>query len=829
MTFDVAVSRVKKETGVFVSTLGYCELQRSIPESFDNGFTGRVRPVLTSLLRISVGFSSLPVNEPEHLSSHQTVFIALFSSHCFHRIVSIESFPSHLRRIVLPRACYPASHGLRARRPAAIPSTEPTPIRIMNAGSSVPSKAPPAPTLTNHSHPPSAPPTSNTAFDTNHRRQAQAHSNNSHTSSQAAPRKGQGARRQHRNQKRATGMLGDTRHLDDEDTMAEIRALRNSSSRRGQTSITHLMSYALPPRPHETHYNTSHARPYRRNPTWGVGSGYHAADKARYIHANYRFVVNPGGRYATQAADADEHIDWADVLQVIASAESQQTSCPICLSEPVAPRMAKCGHIFCLPCLLRFMNTTTSADDEQQPGGKKQQARWRKCPICEDSVHLPEVRPVRFYAGQECSLPRVGDDVIMRLMMRTAHNTLALPKEGASEVFQAGDEVPWHFAANVLDYARIMRGTSDYMAEQFDSEVEDLVKQEQEDELLYHEDNEWTQKAMRAIRAAKEKVAELKEAETVAALETATTPGPTHQSKQGEQNFYFYSSPPHLYLSPLDIRILKTKYGSFSAFPSTLLPRVEHISTGHAVDEALRKRAKYLGHLPRGCLISFLECDWTDIVPPEILDTFSDEIERRRKRNREKATQEERERIQAERIELAALREARRGFGGLVDEGVTVRFSDSAGLDDPDHHPSVVDMNDFVPLGAEGGTTPPNPRVGFSSLSTMSTSPSGGGGHTVWGTPLVAGGEAEVPVSGARRAPADDGWLKDDAVLETLGAADLAVQLEALGVESNEGEGSKAREVSGQGAGGGGGGGGGGKKKKKQKITLMSTGGRRGL
>jgi hypothetical protein len=559
------------------------------------------------------------------------------------------------------------------------------------------------------------------------------------------------------------------------------------------------MSYALPPRPHESHH-TSYSRSYRRNPSWGVGSGYHAADKARYIHANYRFVVAPNGNYTAQAADADQHLDWGDVMQVIASAESQQSSCPICLSEPVSPRMAKCGHIFCLPCLMRFMNTSNS----DEPA--KKQNRWRKCPICEDSVYLSDVRPVRFYAGQECPLPRKGDDVILRLMMRSARSTLALPKESAAEVLQSGEDIPWHFAANVLDYARIMRGTNNYMVEQFDREIEDLLRQEKEDELLYHEDSEWTQKAIKAIRTAKEKVAESGESETAPATTATLEPS---QPKQVEQDFYFYTSPPHLYLSPLDIRILKTKYGSFSAFPSTLLPRVEHISTGHVVDEGLRKRAKYLSHLPRGCLISFLECDWTDIVSSEILATFSDEIERRRKRNREKAIQEERERLQAERLEAAAIRDARRNFGA-AEEGVTVRFG-NAGLNEP-----PVDMNDFLPLGAES-TTPPNPRPGFSPLADMSTSPTGR--RTVWGTPLVGGPPEALPP----RPQVDDGWLKDTDVLETLGAADIAVQLEALGVETDGATSSAAASAGAVPTGGG------GKKKKKQKITLMSTGGRRGL
>jgi hypothetical protein len=86
------------------------------------------------------------------------------------------------------------------------------------------------------------------------------------------------------------------------------------------------------------------------------------SNTSRYIHANYRFIVKPNGDYKPQAVNADQHLDWNDVLQILASAVSQEASCPICLSHPVAPRMAKCGHIFCLPCLIRYMHSTDDAN-----------------------------------------------------------------------------------------------------------------------------------------------------------------------------------------------------------------------------------------------------------------------------------------------------------------------------------------------------------------------------------------------------------------------------------------------------------------------------------
>ncbi|KEY66747.1 hypothetical protein S7711_06793 [Stachybotrys chartarum IBT 7711] len=599
---------------------------------------------------------------------------------------------------------------------------------------------------------------------------------------QHAPRKGQGSRKQHRNQRRAGDGERANPALDDYFAMAEIRA---ATSRRGQTSITHLLDYSTP-----RHYydHNHHSRSYRRNPTWGPGSGSYAADKSRYVHANYRFVVSPETTYPKHSADADLYLDWGNVMQVIASTESQAASCPICLSEPVAPRMAKCGHIFCLPCMIRFMNSN-SGDDKSGKG-----ARWKKCPICEDGVYLHELRPVRFYAGQESALPRVGDDVILRLMARNNSSTLALPKEGWSEVLDSGEDVPWHFAANVLDYARIMKGTKGYMNDQFDEEIAALVQQEKDDETQFGQDGEWTQRAIKAVNVSKDKLDSLE-----TALVLPTSKSNKHRS---EADFYFYSALPHLYLSPLDIRILKTKYGSFSTFPSTLLPRVEHISTGHVVDDTLRKRAKYLGHLPHGCVISFLECDWTDIVPAEILESFAEDIERRRKRNRDKATQEERERIQAERIEAAALR------------NVTGRRRSSVPLDDD--RPPTMDFSEFLPLGSHSGASPPDPRPGFDTLASMSTSPSTQ--RTVWGTRVVGASPELLPTE----VPAiDDGWLKDD---QLLGTAELALQIEAIENMEKAGQ-SSASAAATPNLGGIGGG---GKKKKKQKITLMSTGGRRG-
>jgi len=279
-----------------------------------------------------------------------------------------------------------------------------------------------------------------------------------------------------------------------------------------------------------------------------------------------------------------------------------------------------------------------------------------------------------------------------------------------------------------------------------------------------------------------------------------TTRAPPHA-------FYFYHALPNYFLSPLDIRILKTAFGDFSAFPSTILPRVEHISTGHIIDDDLRKRAKYMAHLPYGFEVSFLECDWTDIISPIILEQFQDDIARRRKRNLEKEAREERDRIRAEKEEDdKRWAPARRRRPSSVPKSFSE--SDFRPLIDGSTHPSSSPGESALAATPPWGNT--RTHSSFATLATPGTSPDAP--RTVWGTaavvptspPLIATPE---PVS------QDDGWLQGWEE-DLLDENDAVAMVEA---SLNGGSSSQPRP-----------GGGSAKKKKKNKITLMSTNNRRG-
>ena len=530
-----------------------------------------------------------------------------------------------------------------------------------------------------------------------------------------------------------------------------------------------------------------------------------------------------------------------------------------------------------------------SSDDTNLIPDKR--PRWKKCPICWDSVYISETRPVRWFTGQEGERPQEGEDVVLRLIMRQPGSTLALPRDGA-ENLDKEEDIPWYFAAEVMDYARVMKGSESYMREQYDAEIEELQQQEKEDELIFGEETQWTNKAVSAILEAKERIKgigsppsapqqpnerkprrpplefladvpehyllqhavksgqssssstaaiRIHDSESSDHLTSSTSRSPSnvstshssattdattssHSSSQPiklsnnrsahshaklphrytDSPYYFYEALLHYYLSPLDIRILRAAFGDFASFPTTILPRVERVSTGHIVDDELRKRAKYLAHLPQGCEVGFLECDWTDIVTAEILEAFTPEIERRRKKNREKDVQEEKERVRAEKEEDDKRWAAARRRRPMPSEDV---------VSEADFEPlPPTSVADFTAASTSPPWSSSRMQGGFASLASPSTSPVAP--KTVWGTRIAAPISPTMPAIPDEDAqPENDGWLQNWES-DLLEEADLITQIEASTITSP----SSSKQPSSTNV----------KKKKGKKITLMSTNVRRG-
>lgn len=148
-----------------------------------------------------------------------------------------------------------------------------------------------------------------------------------------------------------------------------------------------------------------------------------------------------------------------------------------------------------------------------------------------------------------------------------------------------------------------------------------------------------------------------------------------------ENCFYFYQSSDgqHLYLHSINIRMLQAMFGSLEHAPKTITGRILQ-KESCSMTEELRKRLKYLQHLPVTCQFDVVEIEFessSDIISDEIQAKFKDELIQRHK-NRQRRAREECKR------EKHIDRENERRIGKIIHTAINIDVSSEQ------HFPSVI-------------------------------------------------------------------------------------------------------------------------------------------
>ncbi|KAI0315669.1 hypothetical protein OF83DRAFT_1061668 [Amylostereum chailletii] len=573
-------------------------------------------------------------------------------------------------------------------------------------------------------------------------------------------------------------------------------------------SLNHLLNFTLPPR--QTHQLQSIPRRSRRNGTQQVWN------KERFVNAQYRFVMNPEGDYTVHFADPDIFFQWQDILQIIIprssalasaaggdgpSQEEGHTSCPICLSPPTAPRMTKCGHVFCFPCILHYLHTSDNT-------------KWVRCPICFDSVNERQLKSVHWYDGPRVdedadlpqassssgsvdvanlSSPRLGSTFRMRLMQRPQITTLALPRSPTwpSDLLPP-HQAPFHFLPDVYPFSKFMLATPSYLVDNLNRDLADLASERRTlkslgDELglVFVDTAEQKLNAQIAkataldtepLRNAVDKALQMQHAiesrsaahqqrkrqeqdatpvdpadvpEAYLATRAPSTPLPTpppaRNPKQRKNlnppppstsTYYYYqaASGMPVFLHPLDIKILNAHFNGYASFPDSISVRVEASNEG-SVNDDLRRRCKYLAHMPEGADVVFVEADLEGVVGADGLRSFETALKARRARRENKGRKDERARVKAEEREREKLAQTRWQITGTYVPPAPVAYAPDEFADDQEETRSPPPPAS-VP-GAWGSR---------SFASALHTGPSTGG---------------RAPARSARREDVQDEWDLD--------------------------------------------------------------------
>lgn len=601
------------------------------------------------------------------------------------------------------------------------------------------------------------------------------------------------ANHQHNNKHNHINAGGNRWNLDDYIDEAEL-VHRN---RKGQISLTHMFdqpslnynfrnasfrredggnSGGSRKRPssggHHSNSNNSQS-----NNIYSISSHHPPVDKTTYINTTCRFVLDPRDPeiYSPLLVDPDIPVPMERVMRILA----RPSACPICLEDiPKAPRMLQCGHIMCLPCLIRYVESVTGSTSLTPPSASavsvyngvsigynpsthQLQQQYQKplvveCPLCSDDIKPDRVKPVSFLLFDErFELPKEGQDVVLNLMFRPQGNANSVPLSAISSnadhslvTKRAFEEVPTIKDENIFSrYCRLVKGSREYIFKELDRELSELEAQRNEELALYQDQAlaKYHSQAISRVKKHRFEADEIFKEEEAQALSLLSL-GSSHKHEEtvttdhfdDNTAYYYYQtafdSDIKYFLAPLDVKLLRTEYGgSYSTMPSSFVVKVDNIVFGNYINDDLKKRLKYMGNIPAGTQIAFIECRWNiSNMSKSTLDQYGKELS---KRKRLKADKKKRENTQARRIqrqEKSELRENLLRESG-IDIGGDSGFPEGTAAAEEEYKRSMLEAPSLPPVQTPvlaGTGSDSGDATGAVSVETVKPRLT----KTVWGT-----------------------------------------------------------------------------------------------
>ncbi|XP_072290135.1 E3 ubiquitin-protein ligase RNF10 [Eucyclogobius newberryi] len=652
-------------------------------------------------------------------------------------------------------------------------------------------------------------------------------------------------------------------------------------------SLNHLLNFTFEPRGG----NGSDVGPscWGRRNKWG--HKHKPFNKELFLQANCQFVVADDQDYKAHFTDPDTLVNW-DCVQQVRIYSHEVPSCPICLYPPVAAHITRCGHIFCWPCMLHYLSlsdktwskcpicyeavhtddlkSVVAMETRQYMVGDvitmRLMRREKGALVALPSSQWVKVEePVRF--GDSClspysklllispeqALEMVGEEKValhsqlsqeedspecfiqsaLCLLKEREEGLLKQQKSNAGDCFKLSS-LTLEESLSPVEVITSSSSTSTkpvlQYASAFDDEVLELPEDDSEqpqlpegvlENVLEEDPDEILEAAAEAEPEPPEDFKDLPVWEPDASRPQANVVhGP---------NYYFYQADDcqQMFLHPVNVRCLLREYGSLEASPDTITAKVVEI-VGHSVTEDIRRRHRYLAHLPLTCEFSICELALQPpIISKETLDTFADDLEKRKRLRQKKARDEKR---REKRIEM----EENKKQGKYPEVHI--------GLENPHHFPafgsppynsSSLDQHDFtVAPPSPLSSSPPTDGMVFPNLVGQSpSSPVVGSveedSHCMSFAQMLRDGKARID-SGPRITSKKDALLAPPAA-DSDGESDnsdrvpvpsfqnsFSQAFEKALLELDSGPASSPQPVAGQDDKGG-------KRKKKKQKLLFST------
>ncbi|GCB78309.1 E3 ubiquitin-protein ligase RNF10 isoform X1 [Scyliorhinus torazame] len=468
-------------------------------------------------------------------------------------------------------------------------------------------------------------------------------------------------------------------------------------------SLNHLLNFTFEPRGQSGfHYDGNCHGGWGRRNKWG--HKHKPFNKEQFLQANCQFVVSEEQDYTVHFVDPDMLVNW-NFVQQVRICSHEVPSCPICLYPPSAAKITRCGHIYCWACILHYLSLSEKTwgkcpicyEAVHKIDLKSVVAMETHQYSVEDIITMQLMRREK---GVLMALPKsmwtkvepiyLGDEEYSRyskLLLATTEQVLqhVIERERAALLRQYEEEKGTPESCFI---EAAMQELKDREQELLgcppDKEVLGAMFKLEEltiaDSTMVAENEKNTticckNQHVLAYSSAFDEIIDESQEEAIAAqctdLDESVTAaesvssctivegacggtacgevesGPSTEATRpsSETNYYYYyqaEDGQYMFLSPVNVRCLVREYGSLENCPEKITAAVIEI-VGHSMTEDVRRRHRYVCHLPLTCEFGICELALKPpVISKETLDAFSDDLNRRRCLRLKKARDERR-------------------------------------------------------------------------------------------------------------------------------------------------------------------------------------------